>query len=364
MMKKPQHTTADIDDTAMLQINGITITRKPNHALLEAARLQRQIPYMTGKYEWTKKTFHDIDWDVHQAALKNFLPNDQMKITKFLLQWLPTGHRQHRESNGTYPRECALCKNPDETNNHMLCCTHPEQCVHMENLFIDLEKLQHDMKSDRHLHEAIQSGILQCAHDPEYIPEKHLHDQSIRHLIDKQQKIGWHHTIYGRISKSIVQHQENMYRLNKENDRVFTGKRWAIRLTTITWKTVLKLWKTRCELVHGRDTVTRKNHAQHTLQKRVQACYNFFSQVPANDRHMFDATATETMDKNPQQIETWLYMVETLIRQIKKEYQKPKNQKPISEYFRTPSHNIHVREVHSKKKKDQQITKFFKAKPK
>ena len=166
-MKTPQHITADIDDTAMLQINGKTITRKPNHALLEAARLQRQIPYMTGKYEWTKKTFHDIDWDVHQAALKNFLPNDQMKITKFLLQWLPTGHRQHRESNGTYPRECTLCKIPDETNNHMLCCTHPEQCVHMENLFIDLEKLQHEMKSDRHLHEAIQSGILQCAHDPE-----------------------------------------------------------------------------------------------------------------------------------------------------------------------------------------------------
>jgi hypothetical protein len=74
---------------------------------------------------------------------------------------------------------------------------------------------------------------------------------------------------------------------------------------------------------------------------------------------MFDSSAIETLDKNPQQIETWLYMVETLIRQIKKEHQKPKNQKPISDYFKQPSQNIHVREVQNKPMKNQQITEFF-----
>ena len=215
------------------------------------------------------------------------------------------------------------------------------------------------MKSDRHLHEALTSGIFQCAHNPEYSPDIQLHHKSITHLIQKQQTIGWQHIMHGRISKSIVQHQENLYRLNKDNDRTYTGKRWAIQLTTTTWKTVLKLWKTRCELIHGRDSVTRQNYAQHTLRKCVTACYKFLPQVPANDRHMFDATATETLQKHPQQIETWLYMVETLIRQIKKEHQKPKNQKPITEYFKAPSHNIHVREVHSKPMKNQPITKFF-----
>jgi hypothetical protein len=166
-MTKPRYITAPIDNTAMLKINRKTITRRLNHALLEAARLQRQLPYLTDKYGWTKKTFNDIDWDVHQAALKHFPYHDQTKLIKFLLQWLPTGRRRHRETDGTYPSECALCNSQDETNSHMLSCTHPEQCVHTENLFIDLEKLQHDMKSDRHLHEALTSGIFQCAHNPE-----------------------------------------------------------------------------------------------------------------------------------------------------------------------------------------------------
>lgn len=358
-MTKPKNITTKIDKTAILEINGKTVTRKMNHALLEAARLQRQIPFFTGKFKWTRTTFHDIDWDVHQAALKHFPPNEQIRLNKFLLLWLPTGDRRNRESNNTYPAECTLCKVAIETNSHILGCTHPEQCTHMLNLHIDLEKLHHDMKSDRHLHDLIQSGIIQCALDPNYTPEAHLHHESVQHLVPKQQRIGWHHILYGRISKSITQHQEKIYRTNKENDRVFTGKRWATKLIVTTWKTVLKIWKTRCELVHGRDTITRQQHSQHTLRKRVTACYEFLPQVPANDRHMFDSSAAETLDKNPQQIETWLYMVETLIRQIKKEHQKPKNQKPISDYFKKPSHNIHVREVHSKPMKNQQITTFF-----
>ena len=359
-MKKPRTTTTPIDDTAILVINETTITTKPNHALLEAARLQRQIPFLTHKYGWTKKIFHDIDWDVHQAAIQSFSTNDQTRIIKFILQWLPTGRRQHRETDGMHPAECPLCDNRhEETNTHMLCCTHPEQEIHMQNLYIDLEKLQHDMKSDRHFHEAASSGILQCSYDPAHTPNTRLHDKSVTKLIEKQQEIGWYHILYGRISKSIVQHQENQYRKDNANEKWYTGKRWAVKLITITWKTVLKTWKTRCELVHGRDKVTRQIHAQQTLGKRVTACYNFLPQIAANDRHMFDATASETMQKNPQQIETWLYMVETLIRQIKKEQQNKRNHKPISDYFKKPSHNIHVRQALSKPMKNQPITNFF-----
>jgi hypothetical protein len=363
-MSKPQHTTAIIDNTAILKIKGKTITRKMNHALFEAVRLQRQLPYFRKKFGWTRSTFHDIDWDAHQAALRNFSPNDQTKLKKFLIHWLPTGDRQHRETNGAYPSECALCKSADDTNHHMLDCLHPEQVIHIQNLYIDLEKLQHDLRSDRHLHELIQDGILQCAQNPNYVPSAQFNDESVAYLIPKQNMIGWQQIIYGRISKSITKHQETIYRSDRATDRAFTGKRWATQLITIIWKTVLKTWKTRCELVHGRDATSRQQHTQHTLRKRVIACYEFLPQVPANDRHMFDSSAVETLNKNSQQIETWLYMVEMLIRQIKKEHKTPRNQKPITDYFKVPSHNTHVREVHSKPKKNQLITKFFATKPK
>jgi len=38
---------------------------------------------------------------------------------------------------------------------------------------------------------------------------------------------------------------------------------------------------------------------------------------------MFDSTATEILSKTPQQIETWLTMVEMLIKQVQKEHGHP-----------------------------------------
>jgi hypothetical protein len=230
----------------------------------------------------------------------------------------------------------------------------------MCNLHINLEKLYHDLKGDRALHELMLSGITQCAFDPTYTPDAKFHDKSVEYLIAKQAKIGWQHILCGRISKSIVKHQDKVYRINHADERVRTGKRWATQLTINIWKTVLKLWKTRCELTHGRDTDARQQHAQHVLAKRVNECYNFLPNIVERDRHMFGSSASETLNKNPNRIETWLYMLETLIRQVKKEMQqRPKNQRPISDYFKKPSYNIHMREVHSKRMKNQSITKFF-----
>lgn len=102
----------------------------------------------------------------------------------------------------------------------------------MLNLHIDLENLQHAMKSDCHLHEAIQSVILHCAHDPKYVPDTQLHEKSVSHLIEKHQRIGLHHIIYGRVSKSIVQYQETFTDATKKTTEYTPESEWAIQLTT------------------------------------------------------------------------------------------------------------------------------------
>ena len=75
---------------------------------------------------------------------------------------------------------------------------------------------------------------------------------------------------------------------------------------------------------------------------------------------MFDSTATETLSKTPQQIETWLTMVEMLIKQVQKEHRHPKKQQPISDYFKAPSHNLRVRELNAKPRSNQDIRQFLK----
>jgi len=75
---------------------------------------------------------------------------------------------------------------------------------------------------------------------------------------------------------------------------------------------------------------------------------------------MFDSTATETLSKTSQQIETWLTMVEMLIKQVQKEHQHLKNQRSISDYFKVPSHNLRVRELNEKPTGNQDIRQFLK----
>lgn len=55
----------------------INYTTKLNHKLLKGAQLQRQLPYVTDKYCWTKKTAKDLNWEVHQPEIQTFPHSDQ-----------------------------------------------------------------------------------------------------------------------------------------------------------------------------------------------------------------------------------------------------------------------------------------------
>ena len=81
----------------------------------------------------------------------------------------------------------------------------------------------------------------------------------------------------------------------------------------------MSAWKTRNAFVHGRDTIEQRQYASYVYEKRVRDCYEYLPQLCGDDRHMFDASATDTLSKPPHQIETWLTMVEALIKQNKKE---------------------------------------------
>jgi hypothetical protein len=75
---------------------------------------------------------------------------------------------------------------------------------------------------------------------------------------------------------------------------------------------------------------------------------------------MFDATATDTLNKQPHEIDTWLTMVEALIKQTKKEHLEGRRHQRLEDHYQQlPSHNKRIRALTSKRTKDQSITKFL-----
>jgi len=327
--------------TAQLVIQHKFITSKPTHHLREAARLMDQSAYLCEKFSWSQTEFDDISWAAHSAALKSLTESDRVRIIKYIHGWLPTGKRRHREQQ-SYPQECALCHAAVEDNEHLWACQHESQIQLVENLLIDLEKMQYEMKSDPALHSVIKSAVLQSALTGSFEPNPAVEAASVHHLLQIQGNIGWQQLLHGRLSQQLLQHQEWYYNsdnaeINPDDRHKFSGQRWAKKLITIIWKTLLKLWKNRCERVHGRDSRDRLKQAQRQYKRRVQECYDTLPQIPITDRHLFDSSVTETLNRPPQDIELWLRNAEALIKQVHKERQDPKppiNTQDIRQFFK------------------------------
>ena len=95
----------------------------------------------------------------------------------------------------------------------------------------------------------------------------------------------------------------------------------------------------------------------------MRDCYEYLTQLCGDDRHMFDASAIDTLSKPPHQIETWLIMVEALIKQNKKENLEGKQHKRLKEHYKQlPMQNQRIRALAKKCTKDQNIMKFLRPK--
>jgi len=223
-MRSPKETIT-LRTFSYLKIGDKFTTSKPNLALRKAAQIQSQIPFLQKKFNWSQRTFDDIDWEVHSAALRTFKCQDRHKIIKFIHHWLPTGKRLHRESKGMYPQSCFLCGAQIETNMHLFQCKHNDQVLISTHLALDILSLREKMKSDRHLQNLLHVGIFEGAYDKKYRPKFSHEHPSVHNIIDRQNAIGWDHVIQGRITKLMVHHQAQYYCSKGIYDgKVYTGK--------------------------------------------------------------------------------------------------------------------------------------------
>ena len=75
---------------------------------------------MHNKYKW-QDAVEDINWEVHDQALKAINNNNQRTIIKFIHEWLPVN------SHNTFPsttEKCPIRQNENKTHTHLLTCKH------------------------------------------------------------------------------------------------------------------------------------------------------------------------------------------------------------------------------------------------
>jgi hypothetical protein len=333
LMTKPSSRVQNMS-TALLQLNNIGITRDSQKWLLTAAGKIPIQQFYKDKYGWSESTFNNIAWEVQKSALSSFSSADQNRILKFVHGWLPTASQLYKEGTAT-SQQCKLCHAPREDNFHMFHCTNKE----MEGL---QEKIQHYLVKDMHDHgdskfsNILKIGILNAGIYT-WIPSMTDISRKWKAAVRDQSRIGWDNLVRGRISTTILQEMSRHYESQNLNTQLYNGTRWAKKLITLIWMTMLELWKARNSIIYNYDTGKTAAMQQEKLEMRIRRCYDQKSLLKAQEQaHWFYSLLANKLQEDAKHAINWLHGVERLIKITRREQQQRPKESVILEQFFQP----------------------------
>jgi hypothetical protein len=211
----------------------------------------------------------------------------------------------------------------------------------METYFIK----QYQDHGNSELLNILQLALTESTHNSNWTPSLAATSAEWRSAIEEQSSIGWIHLYMGRISQQLIAQMEDHYRSLNLNIKQYTGERWARRFIINIWNLVLRLWKQRNELIFDKDNQLQIDAMRDKLEARVKRCYALKDELAFNDRHIWFATdIKEKMQEEPRLIQTWLTLVERLLRIAKREQRKRPRESYIMDkflglqYYHTPTH--------------------------
>jgi hypothetical protein len=194
--------------------------------------------YLTQKYTWDMTTFKNIDWAVHESALK-IAQHQKIFNIKFIHFWLPVASHGAQQSTQT---TCIRCNLETECQEHWYKCPLSRKYLHQQrqSSIILLNTLG--------LHYSLQGLILQTIFEQPWVPTA---KQQV--LCDQQTTICWSHFLRGRISHEWVTYQESG--THSSNGRSIMSK--VIAHIFILFHDV---WLHQSQQWHGNDPVIQDRH--------------------------------------------------------------------------------------------------------
>jgi hypothetical protein len=315
-----------------LVIGDIPITRDSQKWILQKAGEVPITHHYSNRHDWQKDNFEDIDWDTQQKALATYPENDQRRILKFVHGWLPTNKHLFREGVEASPK-CQLCEHLEESNDHLLACSHTS----MENIRMKLsEYLWKDSANhgNSELNNILELAITECPHNKDWHPSLSDVSNDLQDCIWRQNQIGWTQILRGRITKAMISLMDNHYRDLNVDTRRYNGKRWGKLLIQNIWNTVLQLWSQRNEIIHRSVETRQKSRIQERLELRVRRCYEYKPLLMLEDRDkVFYKEESDLINEDHRYIKSWLRLAERTIRMAKKENTPQLNSRRLMENF-------------------------------
>ena len=188
---------------------------------------------------------------------QSFSTNDQTRIIKSKLQWLPTGRRQHRETDGMHSQNAHFRTTDTITPTSKCYVAHTRNKRFICKIYSLIWKNYNKM-------------LIRTSTHPRYtltrlILLKFNREETGNRMVP--------HLVWTTIQNQSTEPRKPVQKKQRKR-RWYTGKRWEVKLITTTCKTVLITCETRCELVHRRKIVTQQIHAKQKKESQHGTTFN------------------------------------------------------------------------------------------
>jgi hypothetical protein len=283
--------------------------------------------YLQDKYSWSHTTIESIWWKAYHNSITNLNSAERAIIFKFIHDRLPTKSR----SNKYYSyrsKHCDSCQSDTEDEDHILRC-HSANRLQSRKAWYDAIS---DYLSAAHTPPFVKTSIVSNLHywlESSEITHTMLDDDNdngrTSKAIYQQNNIGWNHFIRGRLSiewGNIVQSH-----LETNQIKNMSAEKWGSDLLFINWKHILKIWRERCEEVHGKTPEQIEKSSKARLLEEIRHIQSSNTNL-AHSEHNWILEHIDTLSEyNSKTLASWLYGAKIIskINKTKMQYHYKQN---------------------------------------
>ena len=199
--------------------------------------------YIKNKYNWSEKTFNDIEWTIHHKRIRKLGRHSITVKLEYIHQFLPSG-----KMNFDIPHKCKYCNKTESTttpHNHFLQCSQ-SNIIKTKRLSL-IDNILLNIFTPQSLINIIIQGFSSYYNGQDTTDTSNLLNNEL-YIAQNQNSIGWDNFARGRISthfqKEITRHfkREKLKQLSQSWTSIVIGNLIDIHLDA---------WKDRCQDIHG-----------------------------------------------------------------------------------------------------------------
>jgi hypothetical protein len=271
--------------------------------------------YLKNKTLWSNRIIDNIWWQIYHLSVSKLSDYEKVIIVKFINNRLPTKTRDNKYYHYR-TKNCDQCQSDFEDEDHVILCRSIKRQQLRQSWINDITSYLSEPHTPASIREAIVFNLTNWFEPQDNAePLDHFHQHDIGMAINKQHAIGWRHFIRGRVSLDWGNLINN--HLASENIPHINAEKWGVELLKINWKYILKIWRDRCEDLHGRTPEQNESYKKNRILEEIK-------DIQSNNTHLNStphAWILDEMDKlqtyDSKALQTWVYGAKIIAKRNK-----------------------------------------------